>query len=64
MKKEEVIPGVLVRSVTKGSTARIVSVKRLEDGSTKVVLNFGWDAPRSRFWTTTVSHTAKYYALV
>lgn len=61
MKNENVTPGRLIRSITKGSIARIVSVSRLGDGSNKVTLDFGWDAPRSRFWTTTVSHTVKYY---
>jgi hypothetical protein len=64
MNKNDVTPGRLVRSITKGSIAKIVSVKRNDDGSTVVVLNFGWDAPKPRFWTSTVSHTAKYYSLV
>lgn len=63
MRKDEVVAGRIVRSVTKGTTAKIVSVIRKDDGSTKVVLDFGWDAPRSRFWNTTVTHTAKYYSL-
>lgn len=64
MKRDDVIAGRLVRNITKGSIAKISSVTRSEDGSTKVVLNFGWDAPRSRFWSTTVSHMEKYYKLV
>jgi hypothetical protein len=64
MKKEDVVEGRLVRSTTKMTTARIVSITRKEDGTTRVILNFGWDAPRSRFWPTTVSHVAKYYTLM
>ena len=64
MKKEEVVAGRLIRSVTKPTTAKIVSVIRRDDGSTKVTLDFGWDSPRSKFWVTTVTHTAKYYPLV
>lgn len=64
MRNDEVIAGRLVKSSTKPVTAKIVSVTRREDGSTKVVLNFGWDSPRPRFWTTTVSHMAKYYVAV
>jgi hypothetical protein len=64
MNKSDVIEGRLVRSTTKPVTARIASVTRKDDGTTRVVLNFGWDAPRPRFWPTTVTHVAKYYTLV
>jgi hypothetical protein len=50
-------PDDLVRSnAPKRVFAKVVSIK---DG--KVVLNFGWDAPRARFWSCTEEHLNKHY---
>jgi hypothetical protein len=60
--KRDVERGMLLRSIRNHrTTAKVVSVTRNVDGSTRVVLNFGWDSPRARLWSTTISHVAKYY---
>ena len=61
MNKRDVVVNKLVRSISKRTVAKIVSVDRSDPEKTRVILDFGWDTPNSRCWPTTVSHVAKYY---